>query len=201
MKMLGRITMKVKINNGKRLFVTSDLHFYHANIIKFQKNRSDRWSYVDDMNAGLIQLWNKKVGPEDSVVIVGDFSFGTPEQTKNIFDQLNGKKYLVFGNHDSREKLQHCVFEAVSDVMEFKYNGKSFFCSHYAHKVWNKSHYGTYHLYGHSHGSLPDDPTALSMDVGIDNHPNMEPFSFDEIVAKMKTKTFVPVDHHNRYTT
>ena len=99
--------MVIKINNGKRLFVTSDLHFYHANIIKFQKNRSDRWSYVEDMNAGLIQLWNKKVGPEDSVVIVGDFSFGTPEQTKNIFDQLNGKKYLVFG---TQEKNYNTVY-------------------------------------------------------------------------------------------
>jgi len=193
--------MKLSLDPTKKMFATSDLHFYHHNIIKFQSNRSSRWTNVDEMNHGLIKLWNDKVGMYDSVIIVGDFSFGNPEQTKYIFDSLNGRKFLVMGNHDSKEKIKLCEFEATVDVAEFKYGGKTFFCSHYSHKVWNKSHHGTYHLYGHSHGSMPDDLESLSFDVGVDCHPNMEPFSFDEIVAKMKTKTYKPVDHHNRYTT
>ena len=29
---------------------------------------------------------------------------------------------------------------------------------HYAMRVWQKSHYGAWMLYGHSHGTLPDNP-------------------------------------------
>jgi hypothetical protein len=37
-------------------------------------------------------------------------------------------------------------------------------------RVWNRSHHGSWHLYGHSHGRLPEPPTLLSMDVGVDTH-------------------------------
>jgi calcineurin-like phosphoesterase family protein len=68
---------------------------------------------------------------------------------------------------------------------------------HYALRVWNKSHYSSWHLYGHSHGSLPDDPNSMSFDVGIDCH-NYTPISFEQVKAIMARKTYVPVDHHGR---
>ena len=43
--------------------------------------------------------------------------------------------------------------------------------------------------------SLPDDPNSLSMDVGVDCH-NFFPVSFEEFDARMKKKTFKPIDHH-----
>lgn len=193
--------MKIQLNHKWPLYCTSDLHFHHANILKFQNNRSSKFPTIEEMNEGLVKLWNEKVEKNSNVIIAGDFSFGTPEQTVDIFRQLNGVKYLTMGNHDSANKLQFCDFQVVGDMFQFKYNGKSFFVSHFAHKVWDKSHYGCYHVYGHSHGSLEDDPNALSMDVGIDCHPTMQPFSYDEIRAHMKTKTFVPIDHHTRETT
>ena len=50
---------------------------------------------------------------------------------------------------------------------------------HYAMRVWNGSHHGAWHLYGHSHWNLPDTP-SLSMDVGVDTH-DFRPWHFDEI--------------------
>ena len=62
-------------------------------------------------------------------------------------------------------------------------------------KVWNTSHYGTWHLYGHSHDNLVDDPHAYSMDVGVDAN-NYKPLNIEDIGRHMENKVFKPVDHH-----
>ena len=66
---------------------------------------------------------------------------------------------------------------------------------HYALRVWDKSHYGTWALYGHSHGTLPDNPHARAIDVGVDCH-DFAPVSYERVREIMAAKTFVPVDHH-----
>ena len=53
--------------------------------------------------------------------------------------------------------------------------------SHYCHVVWPNSHYGTIHLYGHTHGTLTVPWRAI--DVGVDKW-NFTPVSCDEIIAK-----------------
>jgi RHS repeat-associated protein len=60
---------------------------------------------------------------------------------------------------------------------------------YYERRSKNRPHHvrGAWHLYGHSHGNLPDDPLALSMDVGVDSH-DFRPWHFDEIQAVMKGK-------------
>ena len=80
--------------------------------------------------------------------------------------------------------------------------------SHYAHKVWNKSHWGSWMLYGHSHGSLPEDDKSLSIDVGVDavakryavdgviNPQDYRPICYEEIKVIMESKQFTPIDHH-----
>lgn len=86
-------------------------------------------------------------------------------------------------------------FEEVCDYKEIRHNGQRIILCHYAFRVWNSSHHGSWHLYGHSHGSLPDDLGALSWDVGSDNN-NFTPISFEQVKEIMSHKTFVPVDHH-----
>lgn len=65
---------------------------------------------------------------------------------------------------------------------------------HYAMKVWPQHSRGTWQLYGHSHGNLPDDPLSLSMDVGVDSH-DFRPWHFDEIQAIMKIKAEAKAKH------
>ena len=74
------------------------------------------------------------------------------------------------------------VFMSVNDVLEVKHNHKMLWLSHYAHRTWNKSHYGTYHIYAHSHGALL--PYGLSFDTGVDSF-NFSPVSFDMVIAIM----------------
>jgi calcineurin-like phosphoesterase family protein len=54
-------------------------------------------------------------------------------------------------------------------------------------RVWNQSHRGALHLYGHSHGTLPDDANSKSFDVGVDCH-DYHPISLDRVLAIMATK-------------
>jgi hypothetical protein len=61
-------------------------------------------------------------------------------------------------------------------------------------KGWPSHSRGTWQLYGHSHGNLPDDPISLSMDVGVDSH-DFRPWNFDEIKAVMKGKEAAKAKH------
>lgn len=36
----------------------------------------------------------------DEVVIIGDLSWGKAEETNELLDRLNGRLYLIQGNHD-----------------------------------------------------------------------------------------------------
>jgi calcineurin-like phosphoesterase family protein len=58
---------------------------------------------------------------------------------------------------------------------------------HYAQRVWNKSHYGSWHLYGHSHNKLPEIPGNLSFDIGVDGH-QYQAWSYEEVKEKMSRK-------------
>jgi calcineurin-like phosphoesterase family protein len=58
---------------------------------------------------------------------------------------------------------------------------------HYAMRVWPHHGRGAWQLYGHSHNNLPDEPLALSMDVGVDTH-DFRPWHFDEVQAVMQAK-------------
>ena len=78
------------------VYFTSDLHFYHANVIKYC-NRP--YFSVEEMNKDLIYQWNSEVCSNDDVYCLGDFSlaFRPVELYSSV---LNGKKYLLPGNHD-----------------------------------------------------------------------------------------------------
>ena len=79
------------------IFFTSDTHFGHANIIKYAHRP---YTDVDEMNKALIDNWNSVVKPNDIVFHLGDFMFGNINRFWEYRSRLNGKIYLVHGNHD-----------------------------------------------------------------------------------------------------
>lgn len=79
------------------LWFTSDLHLGHARICEL----ADRpFKDLDHMNAVLINNWNERVHPDDSVFCLGDMVMGRREETLPMLGRLNGHKTLVMGNHD-----------------------------------------------------------------------------------------------------
>lgn len=183
-------------------FFTSDTHFGHKNIIKYC-NRP--FKDTKEMDEALIDNWNSKVKKGDYVFHLGDFSLSNGN-AGGYLNQLNGYIRFIRGNHDKdAEDLQRNVtragklppFLSFDDVRMVSIDGQQIWLSHYAHRVWPKSHRGVWHLYGHSHGTLPDDPNSLSFDCGVDCH-NYAPLSFDEVKALMAKKTFKAIDHHGK---
>lgn len=81
----------------KDIWVTSDTHFNHENIIKYC-NRP--FGSVEEMNETLIENWNSVVKPGDKVYHLGDVFMGDKEGFKKLWPRLNGQKRLIVGNYD-----------------------------------------------------------------------------------------------------
>lgn len=175
-------------------FYTSDTHFYHSNIIKYC-NRP--FSSVEEMNEKMIANWNEVVNPGDTVYHLGDFAFCTSDRAISLLNRLNGRKVLITGNHEktiiASEEARN-KFERIYQYKEVKDGSEFLVLLHYGMRVWNKSHHGAIHLYGHSHGSLPGD--SQSCDVGVDCW-NFTPVTLKQIKERLITlPSRRSVDHH-----
>ena len=59
-----------------KTWITSDLHFGHKNIMSFCPQTRARFNNdVAYMNNAMVEEWNDKVQPEDTVYILGDVAF------------------------------------------------------------------------------------------------------------------------------
>jgi len=181
-------------------WVTSDLHFYHKNIMKFCPETRGRFRDVDHMNEEIVRIWNDVVAEDDLVYNLGDVTFGNAYKTATeILQRMNGRQILIKGNHDPKPlkdvHFRNC-FEEIHDYLEIKHMGKKIVLFHYPLAEWNSAHYGAIHLYGHVHGS----PTGLecfrTMDVGFDATGNVVT-NLDTVVEMMKNvPKFKP--HHGQ---
>jgi len=111
-----------------KTYFISDTHFFHDNIIRFC-NRP--FIDIEHMHTRLINNWNKVVKQDDTVIIVGDFSFGKAEDTRSIVSQLKGKKILIRGNHD---KNVNVGFDHVCEEMMLTIANERVLISHYPYR-------------------------------------------------------------------
>lgn len=180
------------------MFFVSDNHYFHRNIQKFCPD-TRRGSDVLEMNELMIQAHNERVGRNDVVFFLGDFSFGQAKETKEVLLRLNGQKHFIIGNHDkvmiSDASIRE-MFVTFQHYKETSWNKIKICMFHFPMREWNHCHYGSIHLFGHVHGSLDDQPWGKSMDVGIDSRPSgdMAPWHIDEIIQKLKDRP--DITHH-----
>ena len=85
------------VRTNSRVFLTSDLHLGHSNIIKYC---SRPYSDVSEMNEDLIKKWNEVVTDSGRVFFLGDFGLGSKEEVIRWGQRLNGRKVMIYGNHD-----------------------------------------------------------------------------------------------------
>ena len=159
------------------IYFTADTHFGHKNIIKYCNRPFDS---VYEMNETIIKNWNDVVGLRDVVYHLGDFGF---KGADSILSRLNGQIHLIHGNHDNSMIKRNRRFITSSPIKEIRINGIKTVLQHYSMRVWNASFHGSYHLFGHSHGSLSS--YGLSFDVGVDAW-NYTPISEEQVVDEMK---------------
>lgn len=179
------------------LFITSDEHYGHINIISYCKRP---FTGIEEMREELIRRHNAKVPNNPNVLTIhlGDMFWHTVTATEalGILQRLNGRHAFIYGNHDELIEQHRLTFLGAFDWIVgrnkesgtriVRWNGHEITLCHYAMTVWNRSHKGSWMLYGHSHGELAGQP-GKSFDVGVDCH-NFEPWSMEEIESEMATR-------------
>ena len=149
------------------MWLTSDLHFWHKNIIKYCTRP---YKSVEKMNRCLIDKWNAKVDKEDHIFVLGDFSLErNPEKLKSIVNKLNGVKHLVLGNHDELKPDQYLKigFTSVHTSLWLPYKDKMIYLAHDpAVKTALKKEDILFH--GHVHKLWKVQPENNLINVGVD---------------------------------
>ncbi|MDP2924776.1 MAG: metallophosphoesterase [Nanoarchaeota archaeon] len=132
--------LKRLFGTESKIFLTSDLHLDHTNIIKYC-NRP--FKNVQTMNRVLISNWNKTVGKNDIVYFLGDFCFCRKNRSRvgKLINALNGKKIFIKGNHDKYIKGRHHFI--------LKYKGESFYLVHRPYEIPND--WKSWAIFGHTH--------------------------------------------------
>ena len=205
------------------LWFTSDNHFFHKRIQELDDEPKH-----EDRTAWLIEKWNNRVQPDDTIWHLGDFSFGGKTKTREIFSQLNGRINVLSNHfhHDSRwlpkqpnDKSRYeygpLTWESASGhpisiypplvVLEIPQeklpsgirNDDTIFplvivLCHCPFKTWDRRHYGSWHLYGHTHQKENKiEEHQHSLYVGIQAF-NYEPVSFDRVTTAMIQRGWYP---------
>jgi calcineurin-like phosphoesterase family protein len=153
-----------------KTWVTSDLHFGHANIMKFCP-ATRKYQSVAEMDEAMIRDWNALVAPEDLTYILGDFAFHKLEAALTIVRRLNGRKILIEGNHDEhliKHEEFRAEFEEIYVYHEISFNKNHVCLFHYPIAEFNRQHRGAVHFHGHLHGSPSGLESYRVLDVGMD---------------------------------
>jgi calcineurin-like phosphoesterase family protein len=146
-------------------FIISDTHFGHINI-QYWCNRPKGWEKL------LINNWNNEINSEDSVLFLGDFSVGPAEKYKDL---LNGKIFLIRGNHDEKSKEYYTSigFFPQNYVMNYK----NILFTHKPIKI----ELGYYNIHGHLHNA----PNWDEFHIGVSAEKfNYKPKRFLDIVKE-----------------
>lgn len=155
------------------------------------------------MNEVIVRNVINQLNKGDDLYYLGDFcltrSPNTAEGHMKAIAFTEANLYFIKGNHDKKDmiKLYQKYGVYLGEQKRIEINGQQIVLNHYAMRVWDKSHRGTWHLYGHSHHTLPELDNSLSFDVGI-NGWDYKLVSFDQVKEKMSKKKYEPIDHHGK---
>lgn len=153
-------------------YYIADCHFFHRSLLTKMDQRG--FESAEEMNEYMIERWNQKVKRNDEVVILGDFSWGNGEQTNELLERLNGRKFLIKGNHDLYLKdktFDPSHFEWIKDYAELHDNRRKVVLSHYPMICYNGQYRTdeqgtptTWMLYGHIHNTHDQDNLDVCCD-------------------------------------
>lgn len=158
------------------IWFTSDTHFGHVNVIEYCGRP---FTQVDEMNRVMIERWNARVRPEDTVYHLGDFAFGPYESIAKFLGLLKGYIHLVRGNHDrSLQRMGQAGFYDVHSSTTIIHKGLRLLLSH--KPVVDVPADVDYHLHGHVHEKWARRGNKIN--VGVDVR-GFAPVTLEELLA------------------
>jgi calcineurin-like phosphoesterase family protein len=181
-------------------FVISDTHFGHTN--SWEKFKCADGSPLrpftsnEEMDEAMVERWNAKVKPEDTVYHLGDVVINRKHM--HHVGRLNGRKILVRGNHDIFKDADYAEvgFEQIHGCRVFV---DKFIMSHIPLHPDCVTDRFRVNVHGHLHGnqimrqhSIPElshtqepDPRYLCVSV---EHTNYTPLHFDEVETLIQAR-------------
>lgn len=173
------------------IWFTSDLHFGHDREFVW---KARGFESIQEMNLAIAGRFNSKVQPEDTVYILGDLMLGDNVTGEYFLSQLNGKKIIILGNHDTNTRIK--IYEKYADEIVYakviKYKKKNIYLSHYPtltgnmdDEPWNC----VLNLHGHTHqvDNFTPGHENYMFHVGVDSH-DCYPVHIDDVLAAIKNK-------------
>ena len=168
-----------------KIFVTSDYHFDHFNIINFCGRP---FKDLINMNSHMLDMWIRIVSEKDTIYFLGDFSFGPDSNDDNIVNYLSllsGKVKFLLGNHDLPQpqfgslgiekliKIYNLDIEIISPGHRIEVENQIFELSHYPPESWPSKEKDVLYLHGHVHNrfkytNMHNTIASKKYDIGID---------------------------------
>lgn len=156
-----------------KVWYTSDIHFGHKKVSEI-RGFSDTISHDE----AIAREWERVVGKNDVVYVLGDIALGNYRYALDVFKTLPGRKHLISGNHDiihpmhtrghsrAEQDRWYEVFETIQPFLRKKLNKHELLLSHFPYSEWGDgehregSRYDQYRLpdhglpllHGHTHG-------------------------------------------------
>lgn len=156
-------------------YFTADTHFDHEKAINFPERKGFGFT-IESWKEMILDKINSKVTKHDKLFILGDFALAKDQSKSFAKNKMKIKckdVWLIRGNHDLGDEGCKKVFgQNFRHVFETKIKEIPCWLSHYPHLIWPKSHYGSFHLYGHLHNGrteywnqIPELKEMRSLDV------------------------------------
>lgn len=146
-------------------YYIADLHFWYSRMNQNMDKRG--FDTAEAMNEYMISRRNSRIRKQDEVVILGDLCISTKAAAANaIIEHLNGRKYLIVGNHDkyiNDKEFDRSLLKGIESYMELNDNKRKIILSHYPIMCYNGQYRRgedgsakTYMLYGHVHNTFDE---------------------------------------------
>lgn len=212
--------MKLTATKDQNIFFTSDTHYNHKNICRSVSNWRDEdgnvpvnqtrdFKSLDHMNDYIVNSINSKVGENDILFHLGDWSFGGFDNIKEFRDRIICKNvHIVLGNHDhhilkNKDNIRD-IFSSVSQYLDltivrpsngrFSKRSTRFICMHFPIASWDSMERGVFHLHGHLHLQKGKHiHNCRSMDVGCEGN-DLTPVNYNDIIFNLCGKPSAILD-------
>jgi len=168
--------MRLQFNkpiDTNNVFVISDLHLGHKNILRFEPSRYETFGTIENMDVALIDMINEVLNEQSKLIILGDVAFNS--KAMNNVNRLKGERYLVLGNHDNFGDdvyVKRYGFKGVYNIFEFGGILFSHYPVHPSEIGDGTSQGGRYigNVHGHTHGRCVEQiPTSRYLNVCCEN--------------------------------
>jgi calcineurin-like phosphoesterase family protein len=189
-------------------YFSGDWHLGHANILKYDKRD---FKNIDEHDQHLIKMATTTLKHGDNLYYDGDWALCALPKAEGYMAALastGANLFFIKGNHDKKDTIRlyqkYGTFLGEQKCVYIQHEGTEYpiVMNHFAMRVWDRSHHGVYHLYGHSHDGLDKNGEVWgrSMDCGIMTALRLKGsyslFSFPDIHGILGKRPTKVIDHH-----